>query len=238
MKWMILTLIAIPMVAQEGKPQQAKIVEVRHKKPCAIAALIHRRTPAAMDCSDELGSISLSGAPEAVAMAEGMIRQLDQPAPERRSIEITAYMVLGTSDKTTDLPKPLSGVAAQLQQVFPYAGFRLIETMLVRGREGEGGEASGLMPVPGEPEAKPIYQFRYRECRVTGDSGARRFELRDIRFGAKVPIATDKGSFQYIDTGVNTTVDIREGQKAVIGKASLGPGKESLFLVLSARVAE
>jgi hypothetical protein len=172
-----------------------------------------------------------------VGIAEAMIRQLDKPDPARRSVEITAYMILGTAEKGTELPQTLSGVVAQLKQIFHFSGYRLIETMLIRGVEDDGGEASGMMPVPGEPQAQPIYQFRYQQCTIAGEGTERRVYLRNIKFGGRVPIPNEKG-YQFIDTGVNTTVDVREGQKAVIGKASLGPGKESLFLVVSARVVE
>ncbi|MEZ5357060.1 MAG: hypothetical protein R2762_30840 [Bryobacteraceae bacterium] len=235
---MTLIILAVAFAAAGQEPQR-KLVEVRHKTPGEICTLLSILAPShSVLCgSNQLNTIGLKGTQETIAMLEEMIRKLDQPPPAKRNIEITAFMILGTEEKGSDLPQSLAGVAAQLRQIFSFSGYKLIETMLIRGSEGDGGETSGIMPVAGEPAAKPMYQFRYQQCTITGDGAERRFHLKDVRFGGRVPIPNDKG-FTYIDTGVNTTIDVREGQKAVIGKASLGPGRESLFLVLSARVVD
>jgi hypothetical protein len=43
--------------------------------------------------------------------------------------------------------------------------------------------------------------------------------------------------FTYIDVGLNTDIDIKEGQKAVVGRAGLERDK-ALFLVLTAQVVQ
>jgi hypothetical protein len=238
-----LMFLAASVLAQEtGKLQNAKLVTVQHKRVSDLCMLLNQMAPSGtVHCAGNLNSIALTGSPDTVALLEGVIRQLDKPpAPERkdRNVEITAYMILGSAEKQTELPAALAGVVKQLKAVFPFAGYQLIETMLVRGIEGRGGDASGVMPVAGpDLAAKPMYQFKYAGCHLKGEGNDLRIELRGVQFGGRVPIANEKG-YNYLDTGVNTSVEIKEGQKVVIGKASLGPGKESLFLVLSARVVE
>jgi hypothetical protein len=237
--------LAASVLAQEtGQLQNAKVVNVQHRRAEDVCSILGSLAPkGTVHCTANINSIALTGSAETVALLEGMIRQLDKapaPRPEHkdRNIEITAYMILGSAEKQTELPSELSGVVKQLKQVFPFAGYQLIETMLVRGLEGRSGDASGVMPVAGaDLAAKPMYQFRYDRCEIVGEGADRRIHLRNIRFGGRVPIPNEKG-YNYLDTGVNTSVEIKEGQKVVIGKASLGPGKESLFLVLSARVVE
>ena len=57
--------------------------------------------------------------------------------------------------------------------------------------------------------------------------------------GLRVPIASSpKGEFQYIDTGISTDVDIREGQKVVVGKVNMDGADRASIVVLAARVVE
>jgi hypothetical protein len=46
------------------------------------------------------------------------------------------------------------------------------------------------------------------------------------------------GAYQYIDTGISTDIDVREGQKVVVGKAASEGADKASFLVVMARVLE
>lgn len=192
----------------------------------------------------------LSGPPDVIAMIENLIRQIDV-AVVKRNIEVQAYMLLGLNEQSdgagaAKVPAELAGVVKQLKETFPFAAYRPLETMFLRIGEDQGGETSGLMAGPGSAEntwPKAMYQCRFGTARVedTGGAGSpRRITFTQLRFGAKVPVSAGKeGGHQYADLGANIdSVSVREGQKAVIGKASVGPGKESLFLVLSARIVD
>ena len=52
-----------------------------------------------------------------------------------------------------------------------------------------------------------------------------------------IPIASGQG-FQYLDTGLNTDVDIREGQKVVVGKANMDGSDRASIVILTAKVVE
>lgn len=41
-----------------------------------------------------------------------------------------------------------------------------------------------------------------------------------------------------VDTGIRTDIDLREGQKAVIGKASISGGTETVFVVVTGSIVE
>ena len=55
---------------------------------------------------------------------------------------------------------------------------------------------------------------------------------------ASLTTVSAKGDIQYIDTGVVTDVDLRIGQKVVVGKAAIGNARDSLFIVISAKLVE
>ncbi|HVN83075.1 MAG TPA: hypothetical protein VMW38_29095 [Terriglobia bacterium] len=53
-----------------------------------------------------------------------------------------------------------------------------------------------------------------------------------------MPVRTSPDNCTYIDTGINTDLDVREGQKVVVGKATVDNSNNALFLVLTARVVD
>ncbi|MCC6859218.1 MAG: hypothetical protein IT158_11680, partial [Bryobacterales bacterium] len=64
--------------------------------------------------------------------------------------------------------------------------------------------------------------------------------LEGLQFRASVPqaLTAGQGQVQFQDVGITTDVDLREGQKVVIGKANADAAGSALVLVLTARVME
>ena len=117
--------------------------------------------------------------------------------------------------------------------------FRLVETTVLRVNEGSGSESSGVFPDSSPAEPPSIYQTKFAKLTITGEPPARTMRLDFFRFGGRLASKNAKsGEVQYIETGVNTDVDVREGQKAVVGKANFGNARESLFIVLAAKIVE
>ncbi len=244
MRYMVCLMLAgaLTLGGQEAAKPTSKVVRLRYVDSKRVFNLLAGGAGAGRISLDG-DLIVLHGPPDAVATLEGLVNQIDTPTPAKRSVEISTYMLLGVGEAGgPKTPDELGGVVKQLKDMFPFAGYRLLETMYIRAGEDRGGETSGLMPGFGSASdtlPKPIYQCKFDRVRVEESGGTRRIVLTGLRFGTKIPYSTGKEGYQYADLGANVdTVSVREGQKAVIGKAGAGPGKESLFLVLSARVVE
>ena len=107
------------------------------------------------------------------------------------------------------------------------------------------GEASGVVesstPVAG---AKTISQVKFNSASVSTDDKGRAIRIDHLRVGLRVPIHFHPGAMQtqagvqFIDTGINTDVDIREGQKVVVGKANMDGSDPASIVVLTAKVVE
>jgi hypothetical protein len=59
----------------------------------------------------------------------------------------------------------------------------------------------------------------------------------------KIPILSSGAAgyqkqYQYLDTGMSTDVDVREGQKVVVGKANMDGSDRASIVVLMAKVVE
>ena len=242
----LLFALSLWAAAEEPAKPQARLVPLNYVTREAAERLLAVFVGTPVKISVVNGTVALSGPPDAVALVEDFIKKFDVPAPVQKSIDVTAYMLLGTQEESGESAssQELAGVVKQLRSVFGFKSYRLLETMVVRSREGRGADASGLMnpTQAGDSPLKPLYQFHFNQSTLSTDDKGRTIRLDFVRFLGRIPVGTStKGgetNFQYVDTAINTDVNLREGQKVVVGKASIGTANTSLFLVLTAKVVD
>jgi len=187
----------------------------------------------------------LRGNKDTVAGFEEVIKQLDVPPVVKKNIESTVYMIVASAQAgSTPMPAELDPVLKQLKSVFPYKGYRVLDSFVIRSRDGEQGDTSGFVPpLPGTnvPAGnKMIYTVRYHRVTADGPDGGRVVRFDQLKLGMKVPTSVDaKGSVSYADLGISTDVDVPEGKKVVVGKTSAVEGSDgALILVISAKVVD
>jgi len=158
---------------------------------------------------------------------ENAIQKADVPDKPALNVGLTFYvLVTGDASAATALPEELAGVAKQVKTLFGYPTLRLIDSIQVRTRDGQGGEASGMMgKIQGTLPSQ--YQLRFAEVSLQGAEKARTVRLNTLKFGTKIAVGV-----QYWDTGINTDVDFREGQKIVIGKSTLDSSGTPFLVVV------
>ena len=246
----ILLVAGWVLLAQEAAPVAQKLVPIKNVDVSRLHNLL-----GVYDAGGRVkwraaaGFVALSGPKDLVEAMEEFIRKIDVPM---KNVELTFYVLLGTSDgKSATLPSELTGVAKQLTSLFGYKGIRLLETAILRGREEESGSASGLM-MPSSDDlpvsAKSTYSLEYRSVSVSGEGKDRTVRLDQLRFYARIPTVTApvqpapgtgaSTQLHFVDTGLKTNIDVREGQKVVVGKAGIDGSPNSMFLVVSAKVVE
>jgi hypothetical protein len=238
------------LCAQEKKAEETKAPERRITKVIAVKhANLKQLEPiinvfgTANRFSPELGVIAVSGRLEDVAAVEEAIKRLDVPPATPKNIEFTAYVLAASTQANQggELPRELESVAKQLKNIFSYQSFRLLDTMVLRVRNGQDGQATGLFQPPtGSPEGAPgiFYMANFRQASLSEGSMGNVIQVRELRFNARVPVRTGSASFQVQDVGFNTGIDIREGQKVVVGKTNLDGSNSAMILVVTARVVE
>lgn len=180
---------------------------------------------------------------ETLHVIEEVINKFDVPPPVVKNIELTAYLlaVAEKADGAGNLPADLQPVVKQLRGVFPYPAFRLLDTLVLRTREGGEAEVSGMAASGvGTPT---VYRLNFRSARITSDEKGRIVWLERLRLNARVPIAGQvhpgiPQQFSYTDMLIAADVDIREGQKVVVGKANIEGPDKALFLVVTAKIAD
>ena len=184
----------------------------------------------------------LSGPKETVAGFEEIVKQLDVAPVVKKDVETTVYMIIASAQSagTAALPQDLDPAVKQLKTIFNYKGFRLLESFVLRSRDGEHGETNGFLP-PLEnlpPGNKISYFFQYSKVSIEGGDNAKVAHFDHLRLNMKVPVATSNGT-TGVDASISTDVDVPEGKKVVVGKTSALEGADgALILVISAKVVD
>ncbi len=233
----------------ETRDFKGKIFEIKHRKPQdiirALSPLGSGFKGATITYNDETQTISVRDFPENIAAIEDAIKRLDTPQSARveSSVELSIRVLLTRTDAPSNLvpeplPPDLSDVIRQMQNTFAFKDYQLVTTIVQRAKTHsrfQGGYAiSGkgnalwLETFKGEDgnlqkaHSKADYEYRVTGIEVSSNPSG----------GAKIQL--DKFSFRFGDAEAQTDLDVRDGEKLVVGTASWG--NKAMILVLTAKV--
>lgn len=230
--------------APTGRDVVQEIYEVQHADPLTLAEVL-RVFPIHAQAHVQMRLVTLRGTAKDVAAALAAARSLDVAPQKARSIEITAH-ILGasrSSELSGVVPAQLEEVARQLRQVFGYRGVELVDSVSLRVRDYGDGAVSGAFSEGDDREPSP-YRLGFNRANVVSGPEARsvrldglQFEARLVRWRAATPEG-EPGHFINSEINLTTDVEVREGQKAVVGKAATDGERDSLILVVEAKVID
>ncbi len=240
-----LLLFALPLAAQEAKKEEkpaqpppdwvTKVFEVKHQDPARLVDLL-MTFGAQLRASRELKAITVAG-PQAVVDAVGeAIKRFDAPL---RNTELTVHILAGGAQarQQDTIPRELEGVAKQPRSTFSFGGLRVLDTAVIRGREGRQASANGAFSTP----PGTTCSIALGGLNISEAAKENVVRIDNLRFNALIPVDPRPGSLQQPpgrNAGFATDVDVREGQKAVVGKANIDESGTALILVVTAKVVE
>jgi hypothetical protein len=107
-----------------------------------------------------------------------------------------------------------------------------LDVLSLRTRSGVSASTSGQL------SRGRLTVFSLSSASIGGDGSM--IQLKNLHAGLRIPNGVDKnGQNAHMDTGITTeVVDVKEGQKLVVGRSSLNGPDTALFLVLIAKVAQ
>lgn len=241
MRRMILAalLLAAPLVAQQQKDEKiTKMLHLQFTEPRAIVNLVSSYN-VQIQFNDSMKVMMLNGLPANVAAAEAAVKLLDV-AP--KSVELTVYFVMGGDNPqqmagAPAVPADIRDVITQLKNAFTFKEYRMLDILTLRTRTGSDAETSGILNTGTPPK---MSQFSIRNVTV-GEDGVIRID--HMHAGLRIPYrtsttATQPGKSEYVNSGIDQNVDIKEGQKVVVGRSSLEGPERALFLILTAHVIQ
>jgi hypothetical protein len=232
---MILAFVAAPVWGQ-GSPDERvqRIMTLKYIDPVAVQNLL-RDFGVDIRADRQMKVVALAGKRSAVETAEQALARLDVPGAAQKDVDLTVYFVVGRDDvgnaTGAAIPNELSSTVNALKSTFPYKSYELLDALSLRSRAGTGASTSGQL------SGNRLTSFSVGSVNVEGDGNMIRIDhLRaGVRALMTLGVKPEYVNVSSIDTEV---VDVKEGQKLVVGRSSLeGPGK-ALFLVLIAKVAQ
>jgi hypothetical protein len=204
-----------------------RVVEVTRGDPNTIMTTLSAVLPG---ISRSGRMLVVRGSAEAVGMIEDAIKKLDvapPPTPEQRpapNVELTVQLLYGSSQEsqTTAVPADLDSTVRQLRSLFPYKSYRVMDTLFMRGRSGSTVMLSGTLS-----GGDSSYRFRYNGQALPG-AAPRTVRLDNLELGVT----------KTVQSAIQTTLDVREGQKTIIGKANVTGTDDAIILVITPKVIE
>ena len=227
-------LLAAPMLAQTSPNERiTKLVALQNVDPNAIQNMV-RMFGVDSAANGQMKSLVISGSPDKVAAAEAAIKQLDVAL---KNIDLTVYFVVGGDQANLEggaVPQEIRDVITQLKGTFTFKEYKMLDVLTLRTRAGSSAQTSGMLNASTPPK---MSRFSIRNATVSEDGTTVRIDRMNA--GLKIPVVLPAGKgVEYTDSGILQDVDVKEGQKVVVGRSSLEGPQKALFLILTAHVIQ
>lgn len=229
-----LLLLCAPQWAQEkpaDNPVEHLVITLKYTSPSALNQLLQTYNNMSFRYNEEMRVIALAGPKDIVDAAAAMIRQFDVPP---KDIDLTIYYMIGSEAEGTlgtPPPKELDPVITQLKNAFTFKNYRLLGVLALRTRTGQQASSTANLGSIAFSSGNPqpiIAEFRMHSSTLAPDGSTVRLDglMNSLRWPTP-------GSMTNLS--LNTDVDIKEGQKVVVGRLGISHD-QALFLVLTAKV--
>jgi type II secretory pathway component GspD/PulD (secretin) len=175
------------------------------------------------------GILQISDTPENVEKILAAIREIDVKPPD---VQFTVQLVLGSeTDAATDAELQNDPVVKELRKLLRYKGYTLLDATLLRVVNREN--ASVVLG----PKAE--FELALRPD-VAGDakSSVIKTEVR-LRQIAWTKSAEEKAeSVRKVTTPIESTLNIKSGERTVVGVSKLDGGDKGLILIISGKIVD
>jgi hypothetical protein len=182
--------------------------------------------------SGEFKTITVRDFPENIAAIEDALKRLDVPKPPKPDIEFRIRVLIAAPSGASQYPNELEPVVKQLHATLNYKGYFQIASITLRVKSGSGARGTGVTAVnpPVSAESSSMsYSYGFEDVAIAPPpSGAAVVQIRKLHYAIE--------GKSLGEAEINTGLSLREGEKVVVGTASLKD--RAMILVLSARIVK
>ena len=235
----VLMLAAVAWAGQDNKntPQKPapvyveKLFVLKYADPGPVMNLVRALGGSGTE-NTQMRAIAVTAEKGAMVVIEEAVKQLDAPAAAPKNIELTVYLIVGTDAESgvgSAVPKELESVVAQLKGAFPFKNYRQVDQIGLQTRTGERvGTDSDGGTVDGPGGGTVRTSFSTDAVGLAQDGSTVRLNRMQVSI-----------HWPAIDhnLAVNASVDVKEGQKVVVGRIGVAHD-QALFVVLTAHVVQ
>jgi hypothetical protein len=241
-------LMALPLAAQDDKKTdtspkpvtEQKLFTLKYADPQNLRNLL-QVFHADIYANREMRVLTVDAPAGTMPAIEDAIKRLDVPAAAPSNIDLMVYLVVGHEGEnpvaSAPVPKDLDSVVTQLKNAFAFKSYSLLDVLALRTRTGQEASTTSsggaVQTGVGNTTQPVITSMRIGTASLGGDGSV---HISNLAASIKMPVSSGNG-FNYQDLGLHTDLDIKEGQKVVIGR--LGISKDqALFLVMTVKVVQ
>ncbi len=216
---------------------KSKVFDVKYRDPGSLASAISRLMSgfkgAAISSSSEFRTITVRDFPENLVTIEEAIKRLDTPAAPRPDIELHIHALIASNAGGGGAAPPaeLKDVLDQLRGTLNFKNYELAATVVQRLTDTPRGlNGSGTSELPGGNSGAPTTLMAYEYFiggvqMVQNTAGTYTVQLNDFAFST----SSDKDKAK-----VQTALNIRDGEKVVVGTATMR--NRALVVVLTVKL--
>ncbi|MCI0552566.1 MAG: hypothetical protein L0287_16570 [Anaerolineae bacterium] len=226
---------------------KGKIFDIKNRDPRDLVRILQPLGSgfkgAMMQPNSEYRTITVRDFPENIATIEEAIKRLDVPLPPKPprpappDIEVYAHILIASSGEgagNQTLPA-LADVIKQLQTTLNYKNYQLLTSIVQRTRYENGSiEAKGTAELP-DKSLSGQYQLQIGNINPeTREADASQIALGSLQFYMNGYKEVNNREFGVGETRINTRLSVRDGEKVVVGTASLRD--KAVILVLTTKI--
>jgi len=214
-------------LARKAAPVE-KLFVLKYADPVQVVNLV-RALGGSADQNTQMRAIAVTAEKGAMAVIEDAVKQLDVPSAAPKNIELTVNLIVGTDaehDVGGPIPKELENVVAQLKAAFPFKNYRQMDLIELRTRTGEQADTRSEGGTVNNGSVTT--QFGIHAASLAPDGATVRLDGM---------LATIHWPAIENNLKLNASVDVKEGQKVVVGRIGVSHD-QALFVVLTAHVVQ
>ncbi len=223
---------------------KGKIFEIKHRDPDGLAKVLRPLGSgfigAGITPNSEFKTLTVRDFPENVAAIEDALKRLDTPAAAKPNIDLHMYVLIASNSAgttNTAVPAELKDVIPQLRTTLSYKSYNVATSIVQRLTETQNRlDGRGTMTIPNPLVADGTltlpYEYQIKSVSTSNMAGA---SSPTVQIGNFLFLTgTTSGSTVNNGTQVQTAINLRDGEKVVVGTAALGD--RALIIVLTAKL--
>ena len=222
---------------------KSKVFEAKYRDANSLAKVLRQLGSgfkgASISANTEFKTLTVRDFPENLATMEEALKRLDTPGAPPANIELHMHVLLASNASagatTGPLPAELKDVLTQLRETLNYRNYELATSVVQRltetprGLRGKGTAEISRSPATGGSVILP-YEYALNSVTLASTStGATLVQIGEFTFNTGLTSTTLDNRTQ-----VQTALNLRDGEKVVVGTATLGD--RALIIVLTVKV--
>jgi len=243
----VATLVALAGSARAGDKSEdrpternpalrSRVFELKNRSPGEVMKVIKPLGSGVkgtiISDSGEFKTITVRDFPENIAAIEDALKRLDVPQAPKPDIEFRIRVLIAAPSGTSQYPGDLEPVVKQLHATLNYKSYYQVASITMRVKSGSGAKGTGVTAVnpPVSTESTSMsYSYGFEDVSIAPPPpGAAVVQIRKLHYSIE--------GKSLGEAEINTGLSLREGEKVVVGTASLKD--RAMILVLSARIVK